>query len=79
MDRVVPMLPRRLCEELCSLQPGGPRLTFSVIWDLSPVCVHCLETKDTQGVCCWGVCCWNINEITSAAPLQDVLHCRTLL
>lgn len=37
MDRVIPMLPRRLCEELCSLQPGGPRLTFSVIWDLSPV------------------------------------------
>lgn len=37
MDRVIPMLPRRLCEELCSLQPGGPRLTFSIIWDLSSV------------------------------------------
>lgn len=35
-DRVVPMLPRRLCEELCSLVAGTPRLTFSIIWELSP-------------------------------------------
>jgi RNB domain len=41
MDRVIPMLPRRLCEELCSLQPGGPRLTFSFIWELSPVRTPC--------------------------------------
>ena len=41
MDRVIPMLPRRLCEELCSLQPGGARLTFSFIWELSPVRAPC--------------------------------------
>jgi exoribonuclease R len=26
------MLPRLLCEELCSLNPGVERLTFSVVW-----------------------------------------------
>ncbi|KAL1280059.1 hypothetical protein QQF64_014659 [Cirrhinus molitorella] len=30
------MLPRLLCEELCSLNPLTDRLTFSVIWKLSP-------------------------------------------
>merc|ERR1719327_1165500 len=28
------MLPRRLCEQLCSLQPGEPRLAFSVVWEV---------------------------------------------
>jgi exoribonuclease R len=28
------MLPRLLCEELCSLNPGVDRLAFSVIWKL---------------------------------------------
>lgn len=28
------MLPRLLCEELCSLNAGVDRLTFSVIWKL---------------------------------------------
>ena len=31
-QRVVPMLPRVLCEELCSLNPGQDRLAFSVMW-----------------------------------------------
>ena len=35
VQRVVPMLPRRLCEELCSLNPGEDRLTFSVVWKMS--------------------------------------------
>ncbi|XP_059358231.1 DIS3-like exonuclease 2 isoform X2 [Carassius carassius] len=34
--KVIPMLPRLLCEELCSLNPLTDRLTFSVIWKLSP-------------------------------------------
>ncbi|KAJ8781590.1 hypothetical protein J1605_010848 [Eschrichtius robustus] len=34
--KVVPMLPRLLCEELCSLNPMTDKLTFSVIWTLTP-------------------------------------------
>jgi DIS3-like exonuclease 2 len=29
------MLPRLLCEELCSLNPAEDRLTFSVIWKIN--------------------------------------------
>ncbi|XP_026992572.2 DIS3-like exonuclease 2 [Tachysurus fulvidraco] len=36
IQKVIPMLPRLLCEELCSLNPQTDRLTFSVIWNLSP-------------------------------------------
>ncbi|KAI4891274.1 hypothetical protein NFI96_016473 [Prochilodus magdalenae] len=36
LHHVIPMLPRLLCEELCSLNPQTDRLTFSVIWKLSP-------------------------------------------
>jgi hypothetical protein len=28
------MLPRLLCEELCSLHPGYPRCAFSIVWEL---------------------------------------------
>jgi len=34
VDRVIPMLPRLLCEELCSLNPGVDRLAFSIIWEM---------------------------------------------
>lgn len=30
------MLPKLLCEELCSLNPLRDRLTFSVLWKLTP-------------------------------------------
>jgi len=36
IQKVVPMLPRLLCEELCSLNPGVERLAFSAIWELTP-------------------------------------------
>ncbi|XP_075717943.1 DIS3-like exonuclease 2 isoform X2 [Rhinoderma darwinii] len=36
VQKVVPMLPRLLCEELCSLNPMSDRLTFSVIWKITP-------------------------------------------
>ncbi|XP_070609898.1 DIS3-like exonuclease 2 [Erythrolamprus reginae] len=36
VQKVIPMLPKLLCEELCSLNPMTDRLTFSVIWKLSP-------------------------------------------
>ena len=34
VDRVIPMLPRMLCEELCSLNPGTDRLAMSIIWEM---------------------------------------------
>ncbi|XP_027541530.1 DIS3-like exonuclease 2 isoform X1 [Neopelma chrysocephalum] len=36
VQKVIPMLPRLLCEELCSLNPMQDRLTFSVMWKLTP-------------------------------------------
>lgn len=35
VERVIPMLPSLLCEELCSLNPGVDRLAFSVFWHFS--------------------------------------------
>jgi len=35
-DRVVSMLPRRLCEDLCSLNPSVDRLSYSVVFEMSP-------------------------------------------
>ncbi|KAI8619015.1 hypothetical protein BC830DRAFT_1078836 [Chytriomyces sp. MP71] len=34
IQKAIPMLPRLLCEELCSLNPGVERLAFSVTWIL---------------------------------------------
>mmetsp|Transcript_57804 Transcript_57804/g.183268 ORF Transcript_57804/g.183268 Transcript_57804/m.183268 type:complete len:232 (-) Transcript_57804:191-886(-) len=34
VQRVLPMLPRLLCEELCSLNPGVDRLAFSIGWEM---------------------------------------------
>jgi len=35
VERVVPMLPRPLCENLCSLNPGEDRLAFTVEWTMN--------------------------------------------
>ena len=35
VQKVVPMLPHVLCEELCSLNPGSEKLAFSVVWKLT--------------------------------------------
>jgi len=37
VDRVIPMLPEHLSNELCSLQPDRERLTFSCIMELTPM------------------------------------------
>ncbi|KAJ3416951.1 hypothetical protein HDV05_008009 [Chytridiales sp. JEL 0842] len=34
VQKAIPMLPRLLCEELCSLNPGVDRLAFSVTWKM---------------------------------------------
>lgn len=35
VDRTIPMLPERLCNELCSLRPNEDKLSFSVLFNLS--------------------------------------------
>jgi len=34
VDRTVPMLPEKLCNNLCSLRPGEEKLTFSAVFEL---------------------------------------------
>eukprot|EP01018_Ginkgo_biloba_P006161 Gb_36974 [translate_table: standard] len=36
IQRMLPMLPQLLSEQLCSLNPGVDRLAFSVMWDIHP-------------------------------------------
>ena len=36
VHKVVPMLPPRLCEDLCSLNPGAERLAFTLEVELTP-------------------------------------------
>ena len=44
VQRVVPMLPRKLCENYCSLNPGIDRFSFSVLWRMN----HRGEILDTK-------------------------------
>ncbi|EDV21840.1 uncharacterized protein TRIADDRAFT_10828, partial [Trichoplax adhaerens] len=36
VQKAITMLPPALCENYCSLNPGEDRLTFSVVWELTP-------------------------------------------
>ena len=36
VDRTVPMLPEKLCNNLCSLRPGEDKLTFSAVFEMTP-------------------------------------------
>ena len=35
VDRTIPMLPERLCNEICSLRPDEEKLTYSVIFEMN--------------------------------------------
>ena len=35
VDRTIPMLPERLCNEICSLRPDEDKLTYSVIFEIN--------------------------------------------
>ena len=37
VDRVVPMLPERLSNQICSLRPNEEKLTFSAVFEITPV------------------------------------------
>ena len=45
VQKVIPMLPRLLCEELCSLNPGKDRLCMSVVWKMTSTGVILDEWK----------------------------------
>lgn len=51
VQRVIPMLPKVLCENLCSLNAGVPRLAFSVIIKMDKN-GHVLESKAGKSVIC---------------------------
>ncbi len=37
VDRTVPMLPEKLCNKLCSLRPNEEKLTFSAVFEITPL------------------------------------------
>lgn len=37
VDRTVPMLPEKLCNKLCSLRPNEDKLTFSAVFEMTPL------------------------------------------
>lgn len=37
VDRTVPMLPEKLCNKLCSLRPHERKLTFSAVFEITPL------------------------------------------
>ena len=37
VDRTVPMLPEKLCNKVCSLRPNEEKLTFSAVFELTPL------------------------------------------
>ncbi|MBQ9192237.1 MAG: ribonuclease R [Bacteroidales bacterium] len=37
VDRTVPMLPEKLCNKLCSLRPNEEKLTFSAVFEITPM------------------------------------------
>jgi hypothetical protein len=49
VDGVIPMLPRLLCEQLCSLTPGVDHLTFSIVWHLAAVRTSALSHATQSG------------------------------
>ena len=46
VQKAIPMLPRVLCENLCSLDPDVDRLAFSVIWKMTSQGKNFLENSN---------------------------------
>lgn len=51
VDRVVPMLPERLCNGVCSLRPNEEKLAYSVIFEMNRE-AHVLKHKIVKTVIC---------------------------
>lgn len=49
VDRTIPMLPERLCNDLCSLKPDTDRFCFSVVFEMDEH-AHILDTWIGKGV-----------------------------
>ncbi|TDH69045.1 hypothetical protein CCR75_004584 [Bremia lactucae] len=73
-NRVLPMLPRLLCEKLCSLQPQVDRLAFSVVWQMH------VDGTLVDGVEPWfgksiiRSCC-KLDYSSAQKMLDGVIHC----
>lgn len=68
------MLPRLLCEELCSLNPMTDKLTFSVIWTLTP------EGKVTTYILPFILCLpASHTELGEAPTVSLALGCRAAM
>ncbi|KAJ8320664.1 hypothetical protein KUTeg_002251, partial [Tegillarca granosa] len=65
VQKVIPMLPRILCEQLCSLNPDEDKLTFSVVWKMSDTGEGFIEEPDKV---------WKTEELPSIArfSIEDI-------
>ncbi len=78
-DRVVPMLPERLSNDLCSLHPGGRKLCLSVFMEIDPdgnVRKKRLEETEIRSNrrCTYEeVQAWHERDRSSAAPTPEIL------
>lgn len=67
-DRVLPMLPERISNELCSLRPHEDKLTFSVIFEI---------TADAQVVRSWiGRTVIHSNHRFTYEEVQDIIEAK---
>ena len=76
VERVVPMLPRPLCEKLCSLNPHENRLTFSVEWTINEKVARLTFSKKRLD---YNICYLGRDPVRVVRPERDLLLCQALL